>query len=67
MLAWLFVVLRAVSGALTVGAMMKYAAAIYRFSQALAEVCNAASGYAAAAKRSQSTLEYLNVKDVLYR
>ena len=66
-LAWLFVVLRAVSGALTVGAMMKYAAAIYRFSQALAEVCNAASGYAAAAKRSQSTLEYLNVKDVLYR
>lgn len=65
--AYLFVVVRAVSGALTVGALMKYAAAIYRFSQALAAMFKAGSSFAAYAGRNQSTMEYLDVKDVLYR
>lgn len=65
--AYLFVVVRAVSGALTVGALMKYAAAIYRFSQALATMFRAGSSFVAYAGRNQSTMEYLNVKDVLYR
>lgn len=66
-LAYLFVVIRAVSGALTVGALMKYAAAIYRFSQALASLVSAGSGYVDSANRHRSSMEYLNVKDVLYR
>ena len=65
--AYLFVVVRAVSGALTVGALMKYAAAIYRFSQALACMFRAGSSFVAYADRNQSTMEYLDVKDVLYR
>lgn len=65
--AYLFVVVRAVSGALTVGALMKYAAAIYRFSQALATMFRAGSSFVAYAGRNQSTMEYLDVKDVLYR
>ena len=65
--AYLFVVVRAVSGALTVGALMKYAAAIYRFSQALACMFRAGSSFVAYAGRNQSTMEYLDVKDVLYR
>ncbi len=65
--AYLFVVVRAVSGALTVGALMKYAAAIYRFSQALASMFRAGSSFVAYAGRNQSTMEYLDVKDVLYR
>lgn len=65
--AYLFVVVRAVSGALTVGALMKYAAAIYRFSQALAWMFRAGSSFVAYAGRNQSTMEYLDVKDVLYR
>ena len=66
-LAYLFVVVRAISGALTVGALIKYASAIYQFSQALASLFAAGSGYVAAANRHQSTMEYLDVKDVLYR
>lgn len=65
--AYLFVVVRAVSGALTVGALMKYAAAIYRFSQALACMFRAGSSFVAYAGRNRSTMEYLDVKDVLYR
>ncbi len=66
-LAYLFAVIRAVCGAISVGALVKYASAIYRFSQALAAVCGAGSEYVVAARRNQSTLEYLNVKDVLCR
>ena len=62
-LAYLFAVIRAVCGAISVGALVKYASAIYRFSQALAAVCGAGSEYVVAARRNQSTLEYLNVKD----
>lgn len=64
--AYLFVVLRAITGALSVGSVMMYATTIYNFANNLSSLMNAISNFAVTAKRQQSTLDYINVPDVLY-
>ena len=63
--AWIFVVLRAASGVLTAGAVVKYAGMIYKFSQSVADVFFAVEEYAVSSRRQMSTLEYLNIPDIL--
>lgn len=64
-ISYIFVALRATAGALTAGAVVKYAGIIYRFSQSVTNVFNALEEYAVSSNRQLSTLEYLNIKDVL--
>ncbi len=66
-LAYIFVALRAVSGSLSVGLVVKYASTVYQFATSMANVFGTFSEYAIAAERQQSTLEYMNVQDVLYK
>lgn len=66
-LAYVFVALRAVSGSLSVGLVVKYASTVYQFATSMANVFGTFSEYAIAAERQQSTLEYMNVQDVLYK
>ena len=66
-LSYLFVVLRAISGAFGVGSVAKYAATIYRFASDLSGTINAFNEYAVAAHRQESTMEYMNIPDVLYK
>ena len=63
--AWVFVVLRAASGVLTAGAVVKYAGMIYKFSQSVADVFFAMEEYAISSRRQMSTMEYLNIPDIL--
>ena len=63
--AYLFVAIRAIAGALSVGSLVKYATVIYRFSSALSGVFLMFSEFALSAKRQQSSLDYINVEDVL--
>ena len=63
--AYLFVALKAFGGALSVGSLVKYATVIYQFSCALSMVFVMFSEFALSAKRQQSTLDYINVADVL--
>lgn len=64
-ISYIFVALRAAAGALTAGAVVKYAGIIYRFSQSVTNVFNTLEEYAVSSNRQLSTLEYLNIKDVL--
>lgn len=66
-LAYLFVVLCAVSGTLTIGLVLKYAVTIYRFCTSLSSACLALSEFAVSARRQQSMIEYRNVESVLYK
>lgn len=66
-LAYLFVVLRAVSGTLTIGLVLKYATTIYRFSTSLSSACLALSEFSVSARRQQSMIEYRDVESVLYK
>ena len=63
--AWIFVVLRAASGVLSAGAVVKYAGMIYKFAQSIADVFFAMEEYASASRRQMSTMEYLNIPDIL--
>ena len=63
--SYLFVVIRAAAGALTIGNVVQYAGIIYRFSQSLSSAFSAMEEFSVAANRQLSTLEYLNVEDVL--
>lgn len=63
--AYLFVAIRAIAGVLSVGSLVKYATVIYRFSSALSGVFHMLSVFALTAKRQQSSLDYINVEDVL--
>lgn len=63
--AYLFVAFRAIEGALSVGSLVKYATVIFRFSSALSMVFLMFSEFALSAKRQQSSLEYMNITDVL--
>jgi len=63
--AFLFVAIRAIEGALSVGSLVKYATVIYQFSSALSGVLGMLSVFALTAKRQQSSLDYINVEDVL--
>ncbi len=64
-IAYLFVVLRAAAGALTVGSIVKYASIIYRFSSAISDVCSQFSYFAVSSQRQQATMEYIKFPDVL--
>lgn len=64
-LSYLFVVIQASKGLLSIGAVVKYAGIIYRFSQSLSDLFTALEEYSVSGNRQQSTLEYLNLKDVL--
>lgn len=64
-LSYLFVVLQAASGALTAGAVVKYAGMAYKFSQSIADVFFALEEYAISSKRQLSTMEYLKIPDIL--
>lgn len=66
-LAYIFVALRACAGSLSVGSVVKYASSVYQFATAVSSVFGSFSNYAIAAERQQSTLEYMNVQDVLYK
>lgn len=66
-LAYIFVALRAVSGSLSVGAVVKYASSLYQFAVSVSGVFASFSDYAIVAERQQSTLDYMNVQDVLYK
>ncbi len=63
--AYLFVVLRAAAGALTAGAVVKYAGMIYQLSKAVSDIFSALEEYAICSNRQMSTLEYLKIPDVL--
>ncbi len=65
LLSYLFVVIRAAAGALTIGNVVQYAGIIYRFSQSFSSACSAVKEYSVSSDRQSSTLEYLHVKDVL--
>lgn len=63
--AYLFVALRALAGALSIGSVVKYASVIYRFASALSGTLEAYSEFSLSASRQQSTLDYINIPDVL--
>lgn len=64
-ISYLFVVFRASAGLLSVGDVVKYAGIIYTFSQSISDLFIALEEYAVSGDRQLSTLEYLNVEDVL--
>jgi ATP-binding cassette subfamily B protein len=66
-IAYIFVAVRAVSGTLTIGSVLKFASIIYRFSSDLSSIFSAFAEYALAAERQQSTMEYINIPDVLFK
>lgn len=63
--AWIFVVLQAVSGAWTAGAVVRYAGMIYQLAQSAADLFFAVEEYAVASGRQISTMEYLRIPDIL--
>ena len=63
--AYLLVVIRTIAGALSVGELVKYATVIYRFSSAVSGGALMFSEFALSARRQQSSLDYINVEDVL--
>ncbi len=64
-ISYLFVVLRAAAGALSIGSVVKYAGLIYRFSGSIADAFSAMEEYSVSANRLLSTLEYLDWEDIL--
>lgn len=59
--AYIFVIMRAYAGTLSIGEVVVYASIIYNFSKNITAVFNCISRIALTAKRQQSSLEYLNV------
>nr|WP_307991579.1 ABC transporter ATP-binding protein [uncultured Niameybacter sp.] len=59
--AYILVVIRAVSGALSVGDIVKYATTIYTFTKNLLDLVNGMSQFLLTTQRQQSTLEYINL------
>jgi ATP-binding cassette subfamily B protein len=59
--AYIFVIIQAYSGALSVGEVVVYASIIYNFTKSLTSLFNCFLRFALTAKRQQSSLEYLNV------
>ncbi|MDF2935448.1 MAG: transporter related [Paenibacillaceae bacterium] len=66
-LAYVLVVLQAAAGAFGIGAVLKYAAAIYQFSNGLSSLVDAWGQLSIAALRQKHKLEYLDVPDVLVK
>lgn len=67
MTAYLFVALRAVAGALSAGSVVKYASTVYRFANAVSVLLYSFTENAIIAGRQQSSIEYMNIEDVLYK
>lgn len=65
--SYLYVVLWAASGTLTVGSVLKYAAAINQLANSLFGFANAFSQLTVTAERQQSTMDYLNVSEVMVK
>ncbi len=63
--SYLFVVLRAIEGDLSIGSVVLYATAMFNFSESVCDVLNNSFYFGATTKRQQDTLEYLNVPNVL--
>lgn len=63
--AYLFIVLRAVSGALNVGSVVLFASAIYRFSENIKVFSRGRSEIMMNARRMESTYEYLELPDIM--
>ena len=61
--AYLFIVLRAISGALSAGSIVLFAAAVYRFSESLKTLSKSVSEIRMNARRMESTFEYLDLPD----
>ncbi len=66
-LAYVLVVLLAAAGGVSIGAVLKYAAAIYQFSNGMSSMVNAWGQLSIAAMRQKHKLEYLDVPDVLVK
>ena len=65
--AYLCAVLGALSGALSAGAVLRFGAALYSLAQDCVRLANLLSEMLATARRQQSTYDYLNVPNALYR
>lgn len=65
--AYLLVAMQAASGALSFGAVIKYAASLYRFSTALSDTMTVLGEFSITAKRQQSSIAFFNIPDVLYK
>ena len=61
------VVIRAIAGALTIGDVVIYVAAIMNFINGVSSIMGATSMLSEYAKRQMSTLEYLNIPNILSR
>ncbi len=61
--SYLFIVLRALSGALSAGSIVLFAAAIYRFSESLKTLSKSANEILMNASRMESTFAYLALPD----
>jgi ATP-binding cassette subfamily B protein len=64
---YILVVLRAVAGALTVGEVVKYTAAIINFINGISDIFLAVDSYYVAAKRQQGVLEYFAMQSEMYQ
>ena len=65
--AYLCAVLGALSGALSAGAVLRFGAALYSLAQDCVRLANLLSEMTATARRQESTYDYLNVPNALYR
>lgn len=61
--AYIFVIMRAYAGVLSIGEVVVYASIIYNFSKNIVSLLNCISRFALTAKRQQSSFEYLNVSN----
>jgi len=66
-ISYLFVALRAIAGTLSIGSVLKYASTIYQFVNCLNSTLSTFILYSEFCKRQQSTVEYMNIPDVLYK
>ncbi|MCL2772329.1 MAG: ABC transporter ATP-binding protein/permease [Oscillospiraceae bacterium] len=64
---YIIVVLRAIAGALTVGSVLKYSAAIINFINGISDIFLAFDDYYVAGKRQEGVLEYLNMKSEMHK
>ena len=65
--AYLFVGLRALSGAIALGEVVRYAGAIYQFCNALSSFTELAGSLHETAKRQESTFQYFNTPHILHK
>ena len=64
---YILVVLRAVAGALTVGSVVKYTAAIINFINGISDIFLAFDSYYIAGKRQQGLIEYFALKSEMHK